>query len=269
MKSLKTVVLVALLLSGLGAECISQELTLTKEKAFQKTQLPKTQFKPGRSLNPVPGTWGNFSLDGRWKFKRIKKVVDYKNPLVGIGMKDGYYKAAYNDSNWSSKLVPWSWYMPEPGMPRKSDRATSKLGWYRHSFELSKKQLANGKRIVLDFRRVANQIDLWVNGKKVGDRQEARFNSVQYDITSLAHTGKNIIAVRVYDCIGKSKKAYRMRQFGGIYEPVRLLTIPSDVYTNRTMVTPLFDEKAINIQADINNESKKTKSFTFVAEITN
>jgi beta-galactosidase len=243
------------------------ELKLPEEKAFQKTQLPKVKFKPGRFIDPVPKTWGNVLLDGRWKFKRIEKVEDFKNILDDIGIKDGYHKLNFDDSKWDKKLVPWSWYKEEPGEARKSNHVTSKLGWYRHSFKISPKQLTNGKRIVLDFRRVANQLDLWVNGKKTGDRKEARFNSVQYDITSNAHPGKNVIAVRVYDCIGNT--GYRMRQFGGIYEPVRLLTIPSNVYTNNMMITTLFDKKAIDVKADIINESKKTMSFRFVAEIAN
>lgn len=267
-KILSTGILISTgLITGCSLLSSSEELKIEKGTPFAETQFPKAQDKPGPILDPVPKDWKEASLNGIWKCKELPFKEDKSNPLDDKGMKDGFFKADYNDGSWSNKIVPWSWYLSQPNEKKSQDKRIGKFGWYRHSFEISKSQLKPRKRIVLDFNRVSNQVDLWVNGEKAGKRQTGRFNSIQYDITSFLKPGKNTIAVRIYDWMGHT--SYRRRNIGGIYGPVRLITTSAPVFSTKMMLTPIMKEKAVGIQAEIENETGKAQSMKLTAEIAN
>ena len=238
-----------------SASVIAEELKLSPGDAYKKTRFPALSHPAGWVLDPLPAEWKIQSLDGNWKFKKISNVTPFSNPMNDMGMKKGFYKRDFNDSAWGKMTVPGSWY--------RGDNSVAKLGWYRHRFNLAKKK--SGIRYVLDFSRVANQVDLWVNGRKVQKRKEGRFNTIRFDITSCVHAGENLLAVRVYDCIGNT--GYRMRQFGGIYGPVRLLTINSPIYVNHMMITTDTAAKTLSLRAFIVNKSQKEREINLTAEI--
>ena len=243
----------------------AKELIIPDNKAYKETQFPKLQNKPGSILDPIAKGWSEKSLSGKWKFKKLPFLKKPKNPLNDIGMKKEFFKTDFNDSKWNKRLVPWSWYYSNPWEKKGYFFEVGQLGWYRRYFQIDKTQLINNKHILIDFRRVATQADVWINGKKAGKRHVGRFDSFQYDITQLVKPGKNVVAVRIYDYVGH--KSYHRRHIGGIYEPVRLLTIPSSIYTNRMMLTTLFQKKAVDIQADITNNSLKTINLKLTAKI--
>lgn len=207
----------------------------------------------------IPCDWEQIPLNGTWKLAVVKTLETDSDTFDDAGMKENFFSKDFNDSSWESKEVPQSWY--------GSDFVMGKLGWYRRSLNVTPEQAAAGKRIVLDFRRIADKTDVWINGQKVGDSQRGRFNSVQFDITPFVVKGANTLAVRVYDFAGH--KDYPRRQIGGIYEPVRLLVTPSDVYSCCMMVTTLFDQQAISAKAKIINSSGKELEVTFSCEIAN
>ena len=241
------------------------QLSMPEEKAYQEVVFPQAQNKGGLLVPVIPPDWEQISLDGVWKLKVTGTPDKDLNPPDDAGLKDGYFKKEFNDSSWNNKLVPWSWYQADPGMAQSQDFVTGRIGWYRRSFELKPEQLAAGRRIVLDFRRAASEIEVWINGQKAGAREYARINSVQYDITPYVTAGNNTLAVRVYDYPGH--KEYWRRNIGGLYEPVRLLVVPSDVYSCKMLVTPLFKQNAIAVKAEMINSSGKTADEKITVEI--
>jgi beta-galactosidase len=260
-------VLSLIMITSCTAISTRQELSISENKAYEKSQFPKALNQAGPNLDPVAKGWQELSLDGRWRFQELPFVKNFKNPLDDKGMKTGFFKSEFKDSQWKTKLVPWSWYQSDPDAPKKRDHVIGKLGWYRRSFNVNENQMKNDKHILLDFLRVADETDVWINGQKAGERHSGRFDSFQYDITALVKPGKNVVAVRVYDYVGHT--SYQRRHIGGIYEPVRLLTTSGPVYTNRMMLTTLIDTKSVDIQADIVNKTQKALELKLTAKIAN
>ncbi len=236
-----------------------EPLSILDETPYQKTIFPAAQCQPGLIFPGIPAGWEQIPLNGTWKLKFVKTLESDTDAFDDDGIKGQYFSREYNDSAWKDKKVPEGWY--------GSDFVLGRIGWYRRGFDLTSEQVAAGKRVILDFRRIADKADVWVNGQKVGNSQSGRFNSVQFDITPFVVKGANTLAVRVYDFVGH--KSYQRRHIGGMYEPVRLLVTPSDVYSCGMMVTTRFNDKAVSAKAKITNTSGKELEKTFTAEIAN
>ena len=242
-------------------------LKLPTENAY--TPLDWNLKKTGKAkwhLGIVPKDWKTESLDGEWKFKEIPFAKEQQSAPVGEGVNKAFYKKDLNEEAWRKVIVPQSWYLKGFNNGHL-DYVKGKIGWYRRSFKVSKNELKARKNIILDFRRVANFCDVWVNGQKAGKQHRGRFASFQYDITSFVKAGSNTLAVRVYDYVGHKK--YLRRWIGGIYQPVRLLYVPSTFYSNRMMVTCDLPNNMISLNAEINNAGKTSKNAKLSYEIVN
>jgi sialate O-acetylesterase len=147
----------------------------------------------------------NLDLSGDWKFKLFNNKL-WKN-------------LDYNDSDWSVIKVPMTWesqgYFNHDG-----------YAWYRKAFELPT-DLVN-KKLFLILGKIDDYDDVYLNGEEIGNASmlENHFHSFfhwgnngynsdywllrrVYEIPKkVIKTGKNTIAVRVYDFEGA----------GGIYE---------------------------------------------------
>ena len=75
-----------------------EAFTIPEEKAYTPVKI--TGFRKGFILDALPDDWEVVSLDGMWKFTDLPAGSDQKNPLEGEGMKQGYYKAAFDDGAW-------------------------------------------------------------------------------------------------------------------------------------------------------------------------
>ncbi len=245
-----------------GGKMLAEEFAIGDETPYKEIQLPAAVHPAGPLLTPVPADWKVVPLDGEWKFRQVPFVKNPANPLDDEGVKGEFFTLGFDEAQWKTVNVPVSWYQHEKGKP---DFVEGKIGWYRKSVMIDAADLADGKRVVIDFRGVADQADVWVNGKKAGERHVGRLDSFHYDITPLLAVGMNTIAVRVYDYVGHTE--YWRRNIGGVYAPVRLLVIPSAVYCHRMMVTPLLDTSSVEVRAQIVNSSDKPVELAGVAEI--
>ena len=255
-----------LLFASIGAYC--EKLSIPREKAYQDLNFGTD---PGDYksfiINPIPSDWKEMSLDGIWKFKNMPFKKNSENPLDDEGMKNAFFKSGYDDKSWEETKVPWSWYFRQDGKRDDKLYTKGKLGWYRRSFDLNKEQLSGNRRVVLDIRRAADQVDIWINGQKAGERHTGRFDSFQYDITALLKEGNNTIAIRVYDYVGHEN--FRLRRAGGLYHPVRLIFTPSQIYGNKLKITSHFDKKEIEIDAELVNSSDKALDVKLTVELAN
>ncbi len=224
----------------------AEELSIAAEPYYREVPWPKPHSQVGPLCKPLPPDWKSISLNGTWKFKEVLFRKDNANPLQGAGMDQEFFKQTHEIAAWQDISVPSSWYYKADGKKKKG-----MIGWYCRDFSLTPEQLADNRHVVLDFRRVAWQADVWVNGKKAGKRHVGRFDSFQYDITPLVHAGVNRIAVRVYDYVGHT--SYQRRHIGGIYHPVRLLLLPTAVQCHRILVTSDIAAGSIDVLADIVN----------------
>ncbi len=216
-------------------------LSIPEEKPFTTpVPFPAAQFPSGRLHKSLAPEWKVISLDGMWKFKEVPFVKSGPDSRKDSGMAGGYWKESYPDGAWADIEVPSGWYhFPKYHTPE------GKTGYYRRRFDLTGKQL-DGQRFILDFRRVADRADVWVNGIPAGPVHVGRETSFQYDVTNLLKPGKNQLAVRVYDYVGH--KSYQRRNLGGICDSVRLFSFPGAFYVPRVMATPDLKNSSVGLQ---------------------
>ena len=243
----------------LGAEALS----IPDEVAYRPLKFDAAKLgPPGWRLDPVPPDWQADSLDGIWQFNEVTWTNDIVNPLDDEGMSQGFFKPGFDDSGWTNIPVPASFYQKP-----KQQSVPGMTGWYRRCFDVKPERLAGDRRLVLDFRRVAWQTDVWVNGTKAGERHTGRWDSFQYDITPLAKPGENTLAVRVYDMLGHT--SYLRREIGGIYHPVRLLSVPAAVHCHRIKIDTRREQSAIEIEAELVNATGQPVPCRLRAEVAN
>ena len=125
------------------------------------------------------------SLRGEWKFE--------------IGDNPAYSEGEYDDSRWEQLHVPGAW--ENQGFPGYDGYA-----WYRKSFQTPAQ--AQEYLLYVHFGSIDDVDETYINGKLIGyqggfpPRYETAYNlSRNYLIPKefLNPTGKNVIAVRVYD----------------------------------------------------------------------
>lgn len=70
--------------------------------------------------------------------------------------------------------------------------------WYRTEFALEK--LTNNKHVVLNFDGISYRANIWLNGQLVAaqDQVAGSFRRFEFDATSWAKSGKNVLAVEVF-----------------------------------------------------------------------
>ena len=168
----------------------------------------------------------DFDLSGLWKFNTDDEL--------------SRKEVNYNDANWKELVVPSYW---ETSGYRDYDG----FAWYRKEFVLPQK--LNNEKLVLLLGKIDDIDEVYVNGKLVGGTGKIESNPNKINFYNeysqlrgyyipdnvLNKTGKNIIAVRVYD-------GYKD---GGIYSgPIGLITQKnySDFWkTNRKKNKTLFE----------------------------
>ena len=232
-----------LLISALCLPLVSgaAELTIPEEPAFtEPAPLPPAQLPEGRLHKPVSPEWGCRSLDGEWRFRKVP-FVKGRDERNDEGIRDRLFAAGVDDAGWERITVPGSWWLHNGW-----DASPGKLGYYRRTFEIKPEETGPNRRVILDFRRVSDRADVWVNGKSAGEPHFGRAASFQYDIGALVKPGKNELAVRVYDYQGGST-GWRAH-IGGICDGVRLLTLPGGCFVSGAMITPDLKSGTVAIQ---------------------
>jgi len=119
-------------------------------------------------------------LSGEWRFSIDKD---------GVGEKQGWSAAPYDDASWTTVTVPQTWNV----MPEYSDYAG--LAWYRRSFTIP----ADSKdaHLPLHFQAVFYLARVWLNGQYLG-AHEGGYTPFEFDVSHVARPGEaNLLAVEV------------------------------------------------------------------------
>ena len=138
-------------------------------------------------------------LNGRWAFRW--------SPTFDDAPAD-FERLDYDDTSWDRIPVPSDWQMLGYGIPIyvNSDypfernppfirHDNTPVGRYRTWFEVPDGW--SGDRIVLHFGAVKSAGYVWVNGAPVGYTQDSKLPA-EFDVTSLVHAGRNLLAVQVH-----------------------------------------------------------------------
>jgi beta-galactosidase len=169
------------------------------------------------------------SLDGAWKFTLADKPADVPG---------GCQKPGYDSSGWSTVQVPHTWQsdfidhpmfrnIPEevwPDAPPKVPRDVNPTGAYLKTFDVPRAE--GGRRQLLRFEGVTSGYFVWVNGKYAGYDQGG-YSPAEFDITDLANSGPNTLAVQVHRWgSGSYLEDYDQWRYAGIFRDVYSYSVP-------------------------------------------
>ncbi len=165
------------------------------------------------------------NLEKNWKFTK----GDFPEAI----------NANFDDSNWENVIVPHDWAIYGPfdktvdmqvvAITQNNETiATEKtgrtgalpfigVGWYRREFIVP--EFKKGKKVLLTFDGAMSEAQVFVNGKKVGERPYG-YSYFYFDVTSfLKPDGKNLLAVRLKN----QPKSSRWYPGAGIYRKVQII----------------------------------------------
>lgn len=223
------------------------------------------------------------SLNGQWKFNWVptpdQRPVDF-------------YKPDFDVSDWKELPVPSNWevhgygtpfyrnlgytikkdypnVMSEPEKWYTSYKERNPVGSYRRDFEVPADW--KGRRNFITFDGVDCAFFLWINGEKVGFSVNSR-NAAEFDLTNYLKTGKNTIAVEVYQySSGTWLEDQDMFRLHGIFRNVTLWSAPQVHIRDFFVKTDLdkeYKDATLDVTAKIRNYSDKTaKAQTLLASL--
>ena len=170
----------------------------------ENVEAPRAAFVPFQTVDAALGGTqrGNpwlRSLNGQWKFHFAESPGE--RPAA-------FYQTDFDVSAWDDTPVPSNWErhgygyaiyvnvpypfeIDEPEVPVDNNP----VGSYRRDFDVPAEW--QGKDIFVEFGAVSSAFYLWVNGEYVGYSEGSKTAS-EFDITDVARTGENSIAVEVY-----------------------------------------------------------------------
>ena len=130
----------------------------------------------------------------------------------------GAERPLFNDCSWENVGIPHSFSIPY----FMSQDFYIGYGWYRKHLALKPDDLKG--KLFLEFEGVFQEVEVFVNGKMVG-KHIGGYTGFSIDITSVAQSGDNLIAVRVNNLwhADVAPRAGEHTFSGGIYRNVRLV----------------------------------------------
>lgn len=173
---------------------------------------------------PLPEETDNYLLlSGKWDF--CFSETEPQTPM-------NFFSKEYDASDWNDITVPGCWQFFGYGIKNYTNieypfpvdppyvPVESNVGCYRKYFDFEKE--AN-RKIILVFNGVCSAFDVWVNGQYVGFSQGSHIPA-EFDVTDLVESGKNLVAVKVYQYSWASYlEDQDMWRFNGIFRDVYLV----------------------------------------------
>ena len=201
-----------------------------------------------------------YSLNGIWK---ISDVQTSAAPIPAPDTEELRIAAPdFDDSKFSDITVPENFFNVFRVQNRKKPYARA---WYRKEFRLSAKELKS-KRLILLFERVAYEVELWLNGKRIGSHH-GQYTSFEIDATDAVRPGRNVLTLRILTDNGPqfgTGPAYHIygSQWwmgliaGGITGDVTLSLEP-ELRIAKALVTPDWKNQRIRMDYIIENQTGK------------
>lgn len=170
---------------------------------------------------------GYMLLNGIWKFEYAQ------NPQEAT---DRFFDPELDVEQWDEIQVPGHWQCQGYGKPHYTDLyypfpydppytpTENPTGCYRRDFIFPEHY--SDSQIILRFEGVDSAFHVWINGQEVGYSQGSRLPS-EFDVTDFVRSGKNTIAVKVYQWSdGSYIEDQDMWWLSGIFRDVSLLMKP-------------------------------------------
>jgi beta-galactosidase len=213
-------------------------------------------------------------------FAQTRQIVEFDTWKFLKGDISNASNSDFDDAQWEAVKVPHDWAIYGPFdkeidkqtvkiVQNNEEQATEKTGrtgalpfigaaWYRKTFELP--GFALGKQALLTFDGAMSNAEVYVNGKKVGNRPYG-YSYFYFDITEYLQAGKqNVVAVRLENQ-GFSSRWY---PGAGLYRKVRLMVKDkvSFKHWGHFISTPFIEQGAarVNIKSQVQGEKVTIKT---------
>ncbi len=256
------------------SHCYSQELDWENPEVIGiNKEAPHSYFVSYDSekdaFNDNLNTPNYKSLNGTWQFNWTKNAnlrdKDFYN--INTKLKD-------------SIPVPSNWQMHGYGYPHYANitypfpknkpfvpHDYNPVGQYKRTFEMDLSW--SDKEIYIHFGAVKCAFYIWVNGKKVGYSQGSKLPS-EFNITKYVKTGKNEVAIEVYQFTDASYiEDIDFWRLAGIERDVFLHARPKtmihDFFAKATL-NETFSNGLLNLSVELKNVEKK-KSVSISAKL--
>ena len=207
-----------------------------------------------RTDNLPPAPWTK-KLNGMWRHRWCS--VPERRP-------SGFEQPGFDDSAWRLIPVPsciealglnTPWYVDDyyfhPHVPPRVGCRWNPVSSYRTTFTVPPEW--KGRRVYLRFNGVATAYTLWVNGRRIGYSEDSQL-PFEFDITSAAVPGDNLLAVEVYQfCDGEYLENNDRFRLTGIFRDVELWSAPEDGVGDwhwETDFAPGFAEATLRVASD-------------------
>ncbi len=193
----------AILALAVTTIAMAQDPYWENPEVFAENKLPsRATLVPYESFNEAleRGESGYvLDISGEWRFHWTKTPAERP---------EGFWAKEYDDKMWDLIAVPGNWEVlgygypiytnvnyPFPLNPPYIPHDDNPTGCYRHTFEIP--EAWDGRRIILHFESGLAAMHVWLNGEKVG-YSEGTKTAVEFDITAMATTGWNTLAIEGY-----------------------------------------------------------------------
>ncbi len=191
------------------------------------------------------------SLEGTWKFHWAKDHNDAPT---------GFYKATYNDSQWTTFPVPglfelngygdriyrnsgYAWSTQFENKPGWVEEKNNYTGSYRQTFRVP--AAWKGQQVYFHLGSATSNFRLWINGKEVGYSEDSKLEA-EWDVTAYIVPGKeNLICMQVMRwCDGSYGEDQDFWRFTGIAREVYLYARPKTHLADLNLTTTLTNAYA-------------------------
>jgi beta-galactosidase len=190
----------------------------------------------------------------------------------------------FDDNNWENVTVPHDWAIYGPfdktvdlqviAITQNNEKVASEktgrtgalpfigVGWYRNEFSVP--EFKSGKKVLLTFDGAMSEAQVYINGKKVGERPYG-YSYFYFDITSfLKPEGKNLLAVRLEN----QPKSSRWYPGAGIYRKVQVIVSDevSFEHWGTFITTPLIAKDVAKVNIKSNIQGKDVRVVTEIMD---
>ena len=216
-----------------------------------------------------PGGKPDSNTDDKTKSPRKTTILSdnwrFQIDISGIGESEKWFGNSYDRNVWGRVTVPQAWDTYETAL-----WGFEGIGWY--STTIKPEDFTSGKRIEIIFGRVMYHSKVWLNGEFIGENLGG-YLPFNFDITKyLKPDQENLLVVKVDNKPRiewlPAGKQIEWIQYGGILEPVKLVSTPHIYIEDFTVVTnPLKEGADIDFQISVPNETDTKSEIEIKVEI--
>lgn len=208
------------------------------------------------------------SLDGEWKFHWSPNPAGRMLDFAGGRVDDADWDTIPVPSSWqlhgydfpigTNTVLPWTGSngnneQPDPtGDYPHAPTSYNPVGQYRTTFELPSGWAP--RRTFIRFDGVESAYYVWINGRKIGYREDS-YTPGEFEITDHLRPGRNLIAVEVYRwCTGSYLENQDNVRLSGIFRSVSLISRSPVLirdFTVRTQLDDAFVDAVLEVTADV------------------